>query len=79
MRHMPPPEQHVGIIEHAVRQAFIGIIERAAADFEIRMGDAGGDRAVDTIGIDLLNLPMELLVASFVPDGDLDCHSIPRC
>lgn len=79
MRHMAPPEQHVGIVEHAVRQALVGIVKRATADFEIRMGNAGGNRAVDAIRIDILDLLVKLLVASFVPDRNLDRHVIPRC
>jgi hypothetical protein len=56
MGHMAPPEQHVGVVEDRIRQPLVGIVERAAADFEVGMSDAGSDRTVDAIRINLLHL-----------------------
>jgi hypothetical protein len=38
--------------------------------------DAGGDRAVDTVRVNLLHFLVQLLVAPLVPDGNLDCHDV---
>ena len=35
VRHVTPPEQHVGVVQQRIRQALVRIVERAAADLEI--------------------------------------------
>ena len=52
VRHVAPPDQHVGLVEHLLAQAVRQIVERHRADADFIAGKPGFQRAVNTVGID---------------------------
>lgn len=49
--HMSPPDEHVGIIEHLLRESAFLVLERCGADVDIVALQKVGDRLVDTVGV----------------------------
>ena len=73
MRHVPPPEQHIGVVQHFIGQAVGRVIQRDGAHGEVGVRlQPLGDRAVDPLRVDRGDLGVLLFMAPLVPDGDTD-------
>ena len=73
VRHVSPPEQHVGIVEDLLRETVFGLIERGGSDFDIRfLAEEIGDRLMNAFRIDFLNFGVLLFMTELVPDRDSD-------
>jgi len=70
---VPPPDQHVGLLQHGFGQAMLRLVERSSARVYSLLAQEGGNRAVNAGGIDGGNLLIPLFVAVFVPHRDADC------
>src|SRR5262245_54892395 len=73
---MAPPDQHVGIRQHVVGQAVVGLVDRRGEYFDPRLlAEALCDRAMDAVGVDFAGwVSSLLLVAVLVPDSYTDSH-----
>jgi len=75
MRHVPPPEQHISLVDGFFGAALVGIVERAGGDGEFgEFAQVSGNCAVHAIGINLRHLRVLLFVPAFVPDQDAPRH-----
>jgi hypothetical protein len=69
---VPPPRQHVGVVEHVLRQPVLGLLLRRRADTHAvaeQLGQARGDRAVQPVWIERANLGLVALVDVLPPYG----------
>ena len=56
VRHMRPPDQHVGVLEHFLGQAALGHFEGASAHLEVLLlAEQVLQRVVDAVGMNLLD------------------------
>lgn len=70
-----PPQEDVGLREDRLRQPVLGLFERGGAErnrVAEQLPQSGCQRPVNTVGIDLLDGRILLLVDVLVPDGDAD-------
>src|SRR5699024_4614788 len=70
--HVPPPGEDVGLREHLLREAVLGVVQEgdAGGDSVPVVGDdAVADRRVHAVGIELAHARVTLLVAVLAPDG----------
>ena len=68
-----PPGQDVRRVDHLLRKAVIGLVERGGPSSNRvaqQFGEPGGDRAVHAFGIALANLGLVALVDVLAPHGD---------
>ena len=63
-----PPGQHVGGVEHVLREPVLGLLLGGGAYLELS-GEALGDRAVDAARVDRAHLLLLALMDVLVPDG----------
>src|SRR4029077_6393503 len=71
VRGVTPPREHVGLVQRRLGQAVVGFIERRDAYRDVGgelAPDAVGDGRVHSLGVDLLDRFLVLLVKVFVPD-----------
>ena len=70
VRHVAPPDQHVGVVQHFLCKAVFGLIQRGGAHLYVLLGAQKiGDCAVYALGIDLGYALLVALVLIFVPYG----------
>ena len=71
-----PPEQDVGLVEPRLGQAVLGLVLGGGRDRDALVGvEAGGDRAVDAVGVDRADDGVLALVDVLVPDDGSDHHA----
>src|SRR5690606_13094058 len=70
VRLMPPPQQHVGRIEHVAAEAVLRLLERCRAHLVTVGRKRRGQRGVDALGIDRGDLWVRPLMAILVPYRD---------
>ena len=73
VRDVPPPGEHVGVVEHVLREAVLGLLERRRAHARRVAepgGQPGGDRRVHAVGIDGAHVLLRALVDVLAPDRD---------
>jgi len=69
----PHQVRHVGLLEHLLGQAVLGLIERRRPGLDLLvLAQGGGDGGVHALGVDLANDLVGLLVHVLAPDGDAD-------
>src|SRR5690606_5246163 len=69
--HVPPPDQDIGLIDHALRQAVFRLVQRRRAHVEAaRLTQMPCDHLVNPLGINLLHYLIILLVTKLVPNRD---------
>ena len=69
---VPPPRQHVGVVEHLLRQPVLGLLLRRRAHphaIAEQFGQARGDRAVHALRIERAHLGLVALVDVLAPYG----------
>src|SRR5690625_2256511 len=83
MGHVAPPAEHVGLGEGLLGQRLVDVVEQGDAHLGI---DAVGreqapqrlrDHGVHALGVDLLDLRVDLLVPVLTEHGDAQCHDSP--
>ena len=71
VRHVAPPDEDVGRVQHRVRQALIRVVEGGERHVDVAaFGERLADDGVDAVRIDLADPLLGLFVAEFIPDGD---------
>jgi len=77
VRHMAPPDEHVGIRKHLLCQPMLRLVQSRRARHDVRLGaKKPGDLSVNALGIDCCDFGICLFVPELVPDRhpDLLCH-----
>ena len=71
-----PPQQHVCVIEHLIRQTVIRVVQRCGADIQlvvdIQLAQKLCNQSMQAFGINFGDSGLALLVAIFVPDRHID-------
>ena len=74
-----PPEQHVGGVDDLLRQAVLRLLERRRGHLRVpaeQLAQAGGDRLVHAVRVDLPHLRVAALVDVLAPHRDAH-HGFP--
>jgi hypothetical protein len=80
MRHVSPPRQHVGRIEHVLRQPVVGLVERRRAQHEFIIGaKRGGDTLVHAFRVNVGDDLVFLLVNVLAPNRHADSIGFMHC
>ena len=73
MSHMPPPDQHIGVVQDFGRQPLIGIVKRSERHLNFRVfGQELTDSGMQAVGVQLACLLIGLFVTELVPYGYSD-------
>ena len=78
MRHMPPPGEHIGIIEYLLRQAVLWFIQRGGFNVEAIGRQALCQRSVYPVRIDRGDVLIAFFVSKLMPNSYAYCaHRFP--
>ena len=68
---VPPPQEHVGPLQHLVREAVPGLVQGGGPDLrDAALPQRVRQGAVDAVGVEFGGLRVSLLVPVLVPDRD---------
>ena len=74
VRHMTPPDKHVGAIKDVIGQTVIGIVESRKSYLNVLGLDKSFDKSVNTVRVKLLHVGLELFMTIFIPNRYVYSH-----
>ncbi len=78
VRHVPPPEEHIGVRQHLIRQPVVRLIQRGRADDHVRLRrQMFGDGAMDPVRVDRCDFGALFFVSPLIPNSNAnDGHAL---